>query len=71
MDTNGGGVQWFGATDEALQRLYSAIAFVKQHTPVAIGRGESGRDSVGDGVPTAKLRLLLFRALGAGGKQQE
>lgn len=28
---------------------------------VASGRGESGRDSVGDGVPTAKLLLLLLR----------
>lgn len=31
--------------------------------PVASGRGESGRESVGDGVPTAKLLLLLLRAL--------
>lgn len=31
--------------------------------PVARGRGESGRDSVGDGVPTAKLLLLLLREL--------
>lgn len=31
--------------------------------PVASGRGESGRDSVGDGVPTAKLLLLLLREL--------
>lgn len=30
---------------------------------VASGRGESGRDSVGDGVPTAKLLLLLLREL--------
>lgn len=30
---------------------------------VARGRGESGRDSVGDGVPTAKLLLLLLREL--------
>lgn len=28
---------------------------------VASGRGDSGRDSVGDGVPTAKLLLLLLR----------
>lgn len=31
--------------------------------PVASGSGESGRDRVGDGVPTAKLLLLLLRAL--------
>lgn len=31
--------------------------------PVASGRGESGRESVGDGVPTAKLLLLLLRLL--------
>lgn len=31
--------------------------------PVASGRGESGRESVGDGVPTAKLLLLLLREL--------
>lgn len=30
---------------------------------MASGRGESGRDSVGDGVPTAKLLLLLLREL--------
>lgn len=30
---------------------------------VANGRGESGRESVGDGVPTAKLLLLLLREL--------
>lgn len=30
---------------------------------VASGRGESGRESVGDGVPTAKLLLLLLREL--------
>lgn len=31
--------------------------------PVASGSGESGRERVGDGVPTAKLLLLLLRAL--------
>lgn len=31
--------------------------------PVASGRGESGRESVGDGVPTARLLLLLLREL--------
>lgn len=30
---------------------------------MASGRGERGRESVGDGVPTAKLLLLLLRAL--------
>lgn len=30
---------------------------------VASGRGESGRERVGDGVPTAKLLLLLLREL--------
>lgn len=30
---------------------------------VASGRGERGRESVGDGVPTAKLLLLLLREL--------
>lgn len=37
--------------------------------PVASGRGESGRESVGDGVPTAKLLLLLLRELRRRGKQ--
>lgn len=39
--------------------------------PVASGRGESGRDSVGDGVPTAKLLLLLLRELWVENSKQE
>lgn len=39
--------------------------------PVASGRGESGRESVGDGVPTAKLLLLLLRELWEEAKQRE
>lgn len=35
----------------------------EKRVPVESGRGESGRESVGDGVPTAKLLLLLLRAL--------
>lgn len=38
--------------------------------PVASGRGESGRESVGDGVPTARLLLLLLRALRGEEKQK-
>lgn len=44
---------------------------VKQtRVPVASGRGESGRESVGDGVPTARLLLLLLRALQGEEKQK-
>lgn len=39
--------------------------------PVASGRGESGRESVGDGVPTAKLLLLLLRELREEGNKTE
>lgn len=38
---------------------------------MASGSGESGRERVGDGVPTAKLLLLLLRALSGHKKQQE
>lgn len=36
---------------------------IRARVPVASGSGESGRERVGDGVPTAKLLLLLLRAL--------
>lgn len=36
----------------------------QQHLPVARGRGESGRESEGEGVPTARLLLLLRQLCG-------
>lgn len=38
---------------------------------MASGSGESGRERVGDGVPTAKLLLLLLRALKDTKKKRE